>query len=695
MFSRGQFVIVSLICCCAWSSLVGMAAQPLLQCAMERDFSHDFHTSVGEWKTDDQGLVGSSPHYRDLPGTDLGDFTNDAHTYFVVHAVNLWRYAIAGQSDWKDYTLATTVHILDPAPLDGVRPGQDCVFMNYQWGREAIGSDAGLCVRYQGPDRYYMVRLSSSYQHIELWKTKGGVVCVKPFPFVAGKDYRLSVTANGCWITVMVDGTEIIRYYDPVAPILSGKVALGVRESRVRFSNLQVDAVTPDATAAPAHVANFHLRDWVGRHYIFDGDEPIANLVINSGGLAHGGLQEVKLVPGLMPMMILDSCAEWGTGWTDDYRYTVQQEGKQFSMRIELKNRNGFSAGTGIWTLTYDPKVGYLWEMHARVEVLVDDKVQKWTFNLADPCFYQTVSPATSKMPTCRTVPNYALYTRAVDGLYGWFPTNHQFINNGGASEQELTIRKGGFFSTTVDDWAAVVEVPADNEWQYDAGYCAWGLDEHIGPLYTPGTKAQKGEVFTGHVRYYALPPEKVQEIIAKGVLPNDRPANHVERLVHEEPMNHFTDVVAAVAGDSKLRWLGGYTIDRTQGRNDKICMRIDATDAQRLGSPHMTMGASNRTGPYTGLKYRIGMWVKADTFTGKVTLTMKNIIFPDHTNTGAQRTIENPSASLQIKGKCDWTFVSFETPYPRQAHAWDMQIDIDGQGAIWVDDIEFTPLNH
>ena len=95
----------------------------------------------------------------------------------------------------------------DPAPLKGVRPGQDQVFMNYQWGREAMGSDAGIAVRYQGPDQYYLVRLSTGYGHVELWKTKGGIVAVKPWRFEPQKDYRVKVTASGRWITVAVDGS--------------------------------------------------------------------------------------------------------------------------------------------------------------------------------------------------------------------------------------------------------------------------------------------------------------------------------------------------------------------------------------------------------------------------------------------------------------------------------------------------------
>jgi len=686
--NRTLLLLTVLLIAAALSENLSAAGTTLLQCGSARSFTRAFRGTSGPWKADGQGFTGVSPHYRDLPGTRLGDFADDAHTFFVVHGVNLWRYAPAGDTTWTDYTLTTTVHILDPAPLDGIRPGQNCVFMNYQWGREAMGSDAGLCVRYQGPDCYYQVRLSSGYRHLELWKTKGGVVCVKPFVFTPGKDYRLTVTASGRWITVAVDGTELLRYYDPVAPILSGKVALAVRESRVRFSNLRVDAVPADATAPPPHVANFHLRDWVGRRYIFDGDEPIAHFA-----LTGGYVEEMKLAPGLMPMMINAFGATWGNmHWKEDptnNRCTVRREGEVLALHLEQDDQDSRCAGSDEWTLTYDPAIGYLWDVHERVEVLVDNKVAKWALDIADPCFYQVLAPATSKMPTCRTAPIAALYTRP-DGKFGWFPVNH-LITNDGNDLNGTYIRRGGFFATTVDDWAAVVDVPADNAYLYNASYCHWGLDQHVEPVMDPSkpntfSKANKGDVYSGHVRYYALSPARVKEMLAQGV--PVAPADHSEMLAHEEPINHCTDIVPAIAGDSKVRWQGGYTIDHTVGRGDKCSMRIDAAEAKRKGMPLLKeIGPSFRTGPYTGLMYRIGLWVKAEHFTGKVTLKVDKVVFPK------PRQFTNPTAAREIHGKCGWTFIGFDTDFPRLAHFWDMLIDVQGDGVIWVDDLEISPL--
>ena len=64
----------------------------------------------------------------------------------------------------------------------------------------------------------------------------------------------------------------------------------------------------PITDPVPAHVPAFKLREWVGRQYIFDGDEPIAWINPKESGM----LQEVKLVPGLMPMLIFQPGVQFG-----------------------------------------------------------------------------------------------------------------------------------------------------------------------------------------------------------------------------------------------------------------------------------------------------------------------------------------------------------------------------------------------
>ena len=80
-------------------------------------------------------------------------------------------------------------------------------------------------------------------------------------------------------------------------------------------------------------------------------------------------------------------------------------------------------------------------------------------------------------------------------------------------------------------------------------------------------------------------------------------------------------------------------------------------------------------------------MWVKADAFKGKVALIADCLARPK------PREPKQYRAELAIDGKCDWTFVSFETDMPRNAYSWVLRIDPIGEGVIWVDDVEISPI--
>ena len=500
----------------------------------------------------------------------------------------------------------------------------------------------------------------------------------------------MAVTASGRWIVVAMDGREVLRYCDLVEPMLAGKVGLAVRESRCASATCGDAPAGGIAAAPPVHQADFHLRQWVGRHYIFDGDEPIGHIAkerlapgdeARAGADAHGS----PTAPGAAGA-ICDGRSR--------SRCRSSRRAGRSGCTVDLDDQDGRCTGTGDWTLAYDPNRGYVWDLRAAVRVLVDGKVKKWDLNIADPCFYQTVAPATGKMPAGRRADNFAVYTRA-DGRLGWFPANHQF-KNGGASARELHIRRGGFFGTTVDDWAAVVEVPEDNEFQYAGDYCAWGLDQHVYPIIDPALPqgnlrpnmlAQRGDVYTGHARFYAFGPERVRQILKEGICARPEPGLPAELAAHVEPVNHFDDIVPAVAGDSKIRWLGDYTIDRRVGRGDLFSLRISA-DGKKLRTARLDqLGPSFRSGPYLAAKYRVGCWVKAEQFAGSVALKVDGVVFP------VKREFHNPQATLNIADHCDWTWLGFESDFLRSAHFWNMAIVVQGQGVVWVDDFEITPL--
>jgi hypothetical protein len=663
---------------CILSSIAVLhAGEALLTAKTTKELAETFRLSDG-WKVDGDALLGESPEYHSLPETNLEEFPDDAWTYFTVHPVDLWRYAFAGQKDWTDYTVECTVQVEKPAPLKGPRPG--ATFFNYQWGREAVGSDLAVIVRYQGPDDNYMVRLSSGYGHVELWKTHGGVVRVKPFSFEPKKAYRVSVTAAGRWIVVAIDGKEVVRYCDPVEPILSGQVGFGVRESRVRFSDVQVRRTPETDDPVPQHVPDFRKRNWVGRDTIFDGDEPIGWFGWMPESNRGMDIREVKLVPGLMPLAMPHAGMEL-YDYSPGGDLQVTAEGKTFGFSVKMGRKDAYEVSSR-WEVSYDPKVGYVWDKRVRFLPL-QDKVVPTLPRAEDLYFYQLVAPATDKLPKCRLLPNYCLAECQGDRIVA-FPNSHSEWNNGLADPSKTVMRPDGCFVSTIDGWGVACQFPADNALRYYSEQCHWGLDAHMRGV---GPVPAKGTACDAHVRIFAWEKAKVAEALRRSVRPDPVQPNP-GCFRHVEPLNRLDQVLLGMNGESVQLWRGNYQIDRSTGRGDQLCMRIDGGNASAGKGPSVLLGPSSWTGPYLAKRYRFGMQVKADDFRGKVTLLADSFTHPKG------RQIPPAKAEIDINGKADWTPVSFEADFPRQVFAWVLRIEVAGEGAVWVDDLEVTPLD-
>jgi hypothetical protein len=648
------------------------------------------------WKATATGLEAKGPRYHDLPETALDGMDDNAYAYFQSRAVNLWQYAFLGDAKGKDYTLTATVRVLEPAPLKGVRPGEGNIFMNYQWGREAIGSDVGLVVRHTDADNYYQVRLSTGYGHVELWKTHGGVVRVKPFAFEVGKDYRVEVTASGPWITVSVDGKELIRYADRVLPLENGLAGLAVRESTVRFTDISVKPAIHDATVPPPHQPDFHLRQWVGREYVFDGDEPIGHIPGN-----RQCLEEFKLKPGLMPLLIAQTGAKvMGQGraalkWADQGEMKVLEEGKQLRLSINPVETSGNARVGGEWTLSYDPtRNDYLLDGRVYAEALKDDVLSKWGIDLTNPMFYQLLAPATAMLPKCRSYDNATIFTRD-DGVLCAFPLNHDGKNNAFAPAHELAIKPGGYWATVVDGWGVATEIPEDNAHRFYGDYCHWGLDQHISVLWKPDQVSyaqptikdrpvKSGERFEGHVRFRLMDREEVSTAMRKAIRPASGAGADRECLVHREPVNDCTQTLPFVSGSSSQLWLGNYAIEKASGRGDRQCVRLAA--GEKLFLP--TIGPSFRAGPYLAKTYKIGAWVRSRDFHGTIRCAIDSAAFPK------PNTDPKPSAEVNFNGPGDWVWLGFETSIPHESYYFSWSFQATGTGSVDIDDITLTPLS-
>jgi len=648
----------------------------LLSCSHEAEFGQAFSFLSGDWRITGQGMDLDAPLYKDLAEGRRDDFIDDAWTRYVVRPIDMWRYAVAGDVNWRDYTLEFTFRIKRPAPTEGYRAGDS--FYNYQWGRESTGSDLGAMVRYRGPHDYYMVRLSSGFDHVELWKTRGGVVRVVPCKFEPNRDYNVSVTVSGAWIVVRVDGKEVMRYLDRIAVIPCGRVGFGVRESRVLFKQVRVRPAALITDKAAPHRPDFRLKRWVGRDYIFDGNEPVGYIT----ELYGPRIAEVKLLPGYMPMMLIElyplnysNALKWKAG-----KVEFTGHGEQFAFRVPLEEEKGRASAVSHFTLRYDAKRGYVWDKQVEMTAKVGGEILKGTMEVTDPFFYQIPIPATDKLPGCSDVGPWAIWS-CEPGKYARFPVNHQWCYEG-YRKANREIVPGGLWATVLSPGAAaVIELPQDNPYRYSGGYCMWGFDLHIRAAGQAGKKFDEGEVYRGHARYYAWNAGQVADGMLRGTPVS--PGNlQLMRFIYEEPVNSFRRLIPLASPHREQLWEGNYTADATMGRGDGSCMRIEGGAS---AGPN-ALGPSQWTGPYLAPRYRISAWVKSDELKGKVRLVLNNYGLV----AGGPKTEE---AELAVDGSTDWKRIDLVTRWLRHSYQWGLKIEVEGEGWAWIDDVEIVPL--
>ena len=682
MISRFRTVGALILAGCLLPGLAKASNQPPVAAAGSQ--TSVFAPLSKGWTASGGALTGDSPDYYSLASTDQGAFGDNSWTYYTVHPVDLWRNTLAGDAAWTDYRVDCNLTVQRPAPTHGFRGGE--TFFNYQWGREAVGSDAAVMVRYNGPDDYYAVRISTGFHHLELWKTHGGVVQVKPYNFVPGALYHLSIAASGDWLSVAVNGKKLLNYCDTVDPLLHGQVGIGVRESRTSFSGFTVTPIGGDARPAPSHRPNFRVRDWVGKKYIFDGDEPIGWFYWDD----QWGMQlrEMKLLPGLMPL-VMPNLGIASDRFKREGDLKIGREGKTLEFTTSQMGINDSFQCTANWTLTYHAGSGYLWDK--KVHFLALQAGAEPNIQIDDPYFYQMVAPQTNKLPKCRATPNYCIFDRN-DGKLIAFPNAHHMWTDGLADAGKEIIRSGGYGVPTVDGWGVAVHIMDDNAHPYSMGFCHWGLDMHLTATDHPATA--KGATYDGHMQFSLWDRDTVRAQLAKGVLPEPAKPNPAELFNNVEPVNHFQTLSPGLTGESVRLWTGKYTVDHTVGHNDSISMRIDSKDIVHRSDadwgderPNIWLGSSYWTGPYLAPRYRFGMWVKADSYHGKVALIAAKFNF------ASGQKMDPIKVELPINGKCDWTYISFEGSFPRDVYNWTLRIDTEGDGVVWVDDVEVTPL--
>ncbi len=698
---------------------LAVAAPALLSCTNAEEFRQAFSfldgyfKPAGPWIVTDQGMTLDAPLYKNLPETARDGFEDTPETYYLQRYVPMWRYAVAGEMDWSDYTVTMEFQVQRPAPMDGYRAGD--VSMNDEFMRESSGCDLGMLLRYQHDGHYYQVRLSTGFNHLELWKTWGGIVQAVPHTFDPGKTYELAATVSGRWIVIAVNGKEVLRYYDPIRPLDAGRVGVAVRESRVNVSAFTVTPAQPIMTPAPAHTPTFSLRSWAGHTYVFDGNEPLGRI----GGYYREWSQygetrmvEVKLLRGYTPL-VQPSLGmvnyNYATAWIPG-KATAQRQGKDLQFTVPLTERKDRGEMLVTMTVAYDPvRDGYIWEKQVEYRIKEGAKITTATGDLDDPYFYLIpTAPTTGRMHGYLPLGYPWAVIKAIDSkLYRYTISHNHYFSFWEIPGNVATGSKGlapdGFQALVLSpDAAAVMEVFPDNPFPSRFEICSWGFDYHLRASKKPEQEPRfyDDQPIKERVKFYAWTAREIEEMEKTAILLT-RPSE-ARVHVYREPVNTFNTTILRDQGHALKVWGGRFRGDNTVGRNDQASISLVFDEKVRKAtlvpdkSATVTIGPMDWTGPYLAKQYRIRAWVKSnDQLRGTAYITLTTTL-PKRDEKGRQISVTE-QAKLPIDGVRDWTPIELITEQPRLA--WGMSLiigasDDDGDGVLWIDDVSVEPVD-
>ncbi|WP_168120407.1 family 16 glycoside hydrolase [Paenibacillus sp. HB172176] len=113
-------------------------------------------------------------------------------------------------------------------------------------GMGITNANAGILFRVQNADNYYMYRINSSNQKLELYKAVGGqLTLVASTPFTAQEKqwYKLKAVVQGNTIKGYVDGALMTEWTNPVSQLTTGGVGFRTTSAGVHFDDAIVTPI--------------------------------------------------------------------------------------------------------------------------------------------------------------------------------------------------------------------------------------------------------------------------------------------------------------------------------------------------------------------------------------------------------------------------------------------------------------------
>ncbi|MBU4367003.1 MAG: LamG domain-containing protein [Verrucomicrobia bacterium] len=596
-----------------------------------------------------------------------------------------WSYALAGRESWQDYRVSATVSLKRPADRqDGMELGCFAVFGNLA---NLGGYEAGIVVRYQGPQKFYRIAVSSLWKEIILWRSSGGVVQVVPYPFEVGKSYALAVECQGSHIRVTVDGKELISWWDTAEPIGAGRVGLASKEGEAYFTAVKVEPLPAAASAKPpVHVPRFREQQWHGLRFFFDGNEPV--FVLTPRNL----LDLMKFRPGYRPILYaFNYITDWSRFYptrTNDYK--VVKDGAQLIIETKADDPKTKSAITqdARLVVSYDAaKDLYTYDHTCTTHIPNAEEAGKVSpsWDHGDSVFLGGVGSSITRDPNAAKPTYQWSVFEAPDDKFYKVPMNHNSHYDGTAGLNGGPVKAGGFGMVVVGDpvLSPIVRIPelaANFERTSSIGHCGWAYDIHT--MFTPkkvNAKVPPGD-YVSRVVYTGMNAAEAQAMLAKADFYKPRDLTlriPVFAAGTTGLVETFDRIVLLASPHTEYRiWSG--VIDDKVGHGDRSSLRLDGpTEAWTL------TGGSYFSGGYAK-KVRVSGWVKTQDVQG------------DGPTIGFSHVTDGKFEfyTTGITGTHDWTPFSYVTSFPGESWGVDLYWRNGGPGTVWFDDFKVEWLD-
>lgn len=621
-------------------------------------------------------------------------------------ASGIWSFALAGEASWSNYAVDCRLALVRPADRhDGMELGAFVAFADHA---NLGGYEAGIILRYQSPQKFYRVAVSSLWKEVIVWRPSGGVVQAVDFPFEAGKTYRLVAQCRGPRIVVYVDGRLLIDWWDTADPIESGKSGLARKEGESYFAAVKIDPLETPAEKTPVQAPRFRERKWHNLRFFFDNNEPIFTLRDDNY------LDLMKLRPGYRPILFTGN-------FVNDHaissvnrvkRYRLVKDGSQLVIETTGADSKGKSPATcdARVVVSYDAADNlYTYDQTCTTHIPDEAAGRAGSvWDHGDPVFLGGVGSANTRDPNCPKPTYQWSVFQSTDGAFYKVPLNHNLFFDGAGETGGGPFNAGGFGMVVVGDpvLSPVVRVPdrsADFEDKHGFAHCWWAYDIHIGfyPKMTLGNGPACHAMVERLGRGGFYPPT------VNGSVP---PGNYVTRVVYTgmnaaaakqilaearfyKPHNLDVEIPVYTAGIGRVEpfdkivllasphpehriWAG--LIDGQVGHGDRCSLRLDGpTEAWTQ------TGGSYFTGAYAK-KIRVSGWVKTRSVQGEGPAI-------------GLRRFDNRKAfefhATGITGTTDWTPFSYVTEFPAECWGVTLYWRNSGTGTAWFDDFKIESV--